>query len=152
MTPKQEFNLELFSRTLGFKLRRTQVRLYTFFGPIFERHQFTPTQYAVLSTLSENPGCSQIQVARALAIDPPALVGLLDKLTKRKLIEKRQSKIDRRSSELFLTTEGDKCYTVLTQEVNQLDQSIRDQFTPLELEQFSSFIERMNQFFDEQKI
>ena len=152
MTTEKAFSIDLFSRTLGYQLRRTQVRFYALSGPMFERNNVTPGQYAVLSTIGENPGCAQIQVARALSIDPPALVGVLDKLVKRNLVEKRQSKIDRRSSELFLTAEGEKSYALITQEVNDIDASIREQFTPEEFDQFSDFIKRLNLFFDQKEI
>ena len=67
-----------------------------------------PAQYSVLVVIAANPGISQSDLADILGIERARLVRLLDKLEKRGLTQRLDSRTDRRSHALRLTRAGQK--------------------------------------------
>jgi len=58
--------------------------------------------------IQANPGCSQSEMARELAMDDSAMVAIIDELEKRGLAMRSRSTADRRRNILSLTPEGEK--------------------------------------------
>src|SRR5262245_31097509 len=65
-----------------------------------------PAQYSMLVVIAANPGLSQSDLADRLGIERARLVRLLDKLERRGLTQRLNSRNDRRSHALRLTREG----------------------------------------------
>lgn len=66
----------------------------------------TPVQFAALSAIKASPGIDQASVAGEIAYDRVTIGGVLSRLEKKQFVERRTAPQDRRSRELFLTTEG----------------------------------------------
>lgn len=66
----------------------------------------TLTQSYVLLSLLEKDGRSVKEIAGAVQLDSSAITGLVDRLAKEKLVERRADPEDRRSLRIFLTGEG----------------------------------------------
>jgi DNA-binding MarR family transcriptional regulator len=67
----------------------------------------TPPQVGLLRAIAGRPGQSQQAIARLLGTPPSRLVGLVDGLTARGLVERRRNPTDRRLHALHLTVAGE---------------------------------------------
>jgi DNA-binding MarR family transcriptional regulator len=66
----------------------------------------TPPQVGLLGLIAASPGQSQQAVAQVLGMPPSRLVGLVDALADRGLVERRRNRTDRRLHALHITEEG----------------------------------------------
>jgi DNA-binding MarR family transcriptional regulator len=91
---------------LGYALRRAQMSAVAEFLEAFKEVDLRPTQFAVLTIISENPGVRQTEVCDALGIQKANFVPLLNELERRGLALRKSVAADRRSSALHLTPLG----------------------------------------------
>ena len=91
---------------LGYALRRAQMAAVGEFLEAFKEVDLRPTQFAVLTIISENPGIRQTEVCDALGIQKTNFVPLLNELQRRGLALRKAVAGDRRSSALHLTSQG----------------------------------------------
>jgi DNA-binding MarR family transcriptional regulator len=66
----------------------------------------TPPQVGLLGLIAASPGQSQQAVAQLLGMPPSRLVGLVDALADRGLLERRRNRDDRRLNGLHVTDAG----------------------------------------------
>src|SRR6266540_3094640 len=98
----------------------------------FESTGLSPYHYAVLALLEEEPRETQATIADALGYDRSHLVGLLDELEERGLIDRRRDPTDRRRHLVKLTPEGKRALARLRSIVKQFED---DFFAPLDAAQ-----------------
>lgn len=90
----------------GFLVYRTARRMKRALDSELNEHGVSSSQYTVLNALMENEGFSLSEVGRRVALDKPAVTGLVDRLEKSGLVERRRTSADRRVIQLFLTERG----------------------------------------------
>jgi DNA-binding MarR family transcriptional regulator len=98
----------------------------------FEPTGLSPYHYAVLALLEEEPRETQVTIADALGYDRSQLVGWLDELEERGLIERRRDANDRRRHLVSMTPEGKRALRRLRAIVQAVDDEF---FAPLAAEQ-----------------
>lgn len=94
------------SDQIGFTLRVAQIAVWSDLVRTLTPFDLRPQQYAALLIVRANDGCKQQDVAAALGIQRPNLVGLLDELVGRGLVARDINAADRRSYQLSITDAG----------------------------------------------
>jgi DNA-binding MarR family transcriptional regulator len=69
---------------------------------------FKPADVGIMRVIRQSDGLSQQALGEKLAMFPSRLVGIIDELERKGLVERRNSPTDRRSYALFLTQAGQK--------------------------------------------
>lgn len=90
---------------VGFILRQVNQRHTTIFGRRIP-DELTPTQWAAISKLLETGPCSQNLLGRRTAMDAATIKGVVDRLTKRGLMETRADREHPRQLVVALTESG----------------------------------------------
>jgi DNA-binding MarR family transcriptional regulator len=76
--------------------------------PVLRAHQVSMWGYVVLSTLADQPVRTQAALAESIGADKSRIIGVLDELQERGLIERRPDPADRRVHLLSLTEAGSR--------------------------------------------
>ena len=104
--PGARLDLGALSDHIGYVVRRAQLAIFKDFIRTLSVVDIRPAQYSVLIVIGQNPGLTQAELGRALAIKRANLVGMLNELERRKFARRVASRRDRRSHALFLTATG----------------------------------------------
>ena len=95
----------------------------------FETTGLSPYHHAVLALLEEDPRETQATIADALGYDRSHLVGILDDLEERGLIERKRDPSDRRRHLVSLTADGKSALSRLRDVVTRMEDEF---FAPLD--------------------
>lgn len=90
----------------GYLLKHARERLAVLSAASLERYGVNGRELAVLTVLAEGEPPSQLEAAGRLSVDRTTMVGLLDELERKGLVDRRQDPIDRRRNTVVLTAEG----------------------------------------------
>jgi DNA-binding MarR family transcriptional regulator len=91
-----------------FRFIRQHQRVFAEIGQTLRQIGLSIPQFDVLSTLTEQEGVSQTDLAARLYVTKGNVSGLVDRLVEAGLVERRNAPGDRRSNAVFLTQEGRK--------------------------------------------
>lgn len=89
---------------LGYRLRLAQQAVFRDFASTVEG--LSPGRVGILTLIEANPGVTQSRLAQTVRLDRSTMVGVLDTLEERGLVERRRGAEDRRTNGLWLTRKG----------------------------------------------
>ena len=109
----------------------------------FEEAGHNPFHFAVLATLDEGSRETQGAIADALGYDRSQMVGILDELEDKGLVERRRDKADRRRHVVELTADGKRALTKLRTLSKRLDDEFLAPLTDDERETLHALLLRL---------
>ena len=89
-------------------------------------HGLPTGSLTVLALIAANPGSSQTALAGRAGLNKSALVGIVDRLEQRGLVERGRAAGDRRRYQVSVTPEGERTMQALFAVVNREEGPIRD--------------------------
>ena len=129
---------------IGYALRRAQLKVIQNLVSRLAPFDLRPAQFSALAIIEQTPGLMQADLARALSIDPPQAVVLLNKLESRGLAVRVRCKPDKRSYGIFLSKAGE---TMLKQLKEVAAQSDLDATAALDAEERQQLIALLHKIY-----
>jgi len=128
---------------LGYQLRRAQSAVFGEFMQTMVDDKVTPGQFGVLVLIEENAGLNQSTLAKTLGIERSTMVGVIDGLENRGLVERRKSLTDKRAHALTLTDQGNKLLGSIKPKVKDHENRIAGDLNAEELETLMELLKRV---------
>jgi MarR family transcriptional regulator, lower aerobic nicotinate degradation pathway regulator len=123
-------------KRLGFAAKEQAIRAY-------ESEGLSPYHHAILIALDEDTHETQGSIADALGYDRGQLVGLLDELEERGLIERRRDPADRRRQVVNMTPAGKKTLGRLRGISQRLEDDLLSPLDPAEQRRLHALLLRL---------
>lgn len=117
-----DFDIE---KSVGFLLAKAHQRLFAAFRKELAPFGLTPPQFALLGFLWKKDGLSQVEISEKSEVDRTTIGGLVDRLEKCGLVERRRHPEDRRVYLVHLTEAG----RALESELSPVALRAREKFT-----------------------
>ncbi|MBI5657000.1 MAG: MarR family transcriptional regulator [Geobacter sp.] len=93
-------------KSIGFLLAKAYQRAGALFKEELDPFGLTPRQFSLLAFLWQQDELSQVELSERSQIDRTTICGLIDRLEKQELVERRPNPHDRRSYLISLTPRG----------------------------------------------
>jgi DNA-binding MarR family transcriptional regulator len=101
-------------KSIGFLLSKCYLRAGAVLREEIEKYDLTPPQFALLAFLWQQDGLTQVELSEKCQIDRSTVGGLIDRLERNGLLERRQHPQDRRAYRIYLTEQGKAMESPLT--------------------------------------
>jgi len=96
------------NNSIGFLLSKAYQRAWAIMREEIESYDLTPPQFGLLAFLWKQDGLTQVELSEQGQIDRTTIGGLVDRLERIGLVERRQHPQDRRAYKIHLTQRGRK--------------------------------------------
>ena len=127
---------------IGYRLRVAQQAVFRDFSASVG--ELSPGRAGMLLLIEANPGVPQGRLAEAVKLDRSTMVGVVDSLEERGLIERRRG-ADRRTNGLWLTPEGRSLATRLRRRIERHEDRVAARLSATERAQLLSLLEKLGQ-------
>lgn len=139
--PQSQF--DLLNGTLGYAIKRAQMRSVELLGDIINASGLTPAKMTALSLIGTESGISQSALGEKLNINRASVVKVVDTLEVLGFVVRHPTPGDRRSYSLALTNEGKIRLGKLHAQVQEFEKSISSKLSVEERGQLISLLERV---------
>ncbi len=116
-------------RSLGFMMNRTARSMRRALEARLVEHDLTATQYVVLVRMWEEEGTSISELGERLFLDNPTLTGIVDRMERDGLLQRRRDDEDRRVVKVYLTAKGKSLKKEIEHFAEETDKLAWDGFT-----------------------
>lgn len=127
----------------GYNARRAALTVIEIFLERMAVYQFRPVDFSVISLITHNPGITSRQLCTALNILPPNLVGMINALERRGLIERKPHPRDGRAVGLHLTDSGQKLMRDAERTAQELEAEATARLTPAERKTLNRLLQKV---------
>lgn len=115
---------------MGYNARRAALSIIELFLERMAPYGLKPVDFSVMSTIQHNPGVTSRQLCATLNLLPPNLVGLIQSLEARGLIERKPHPHDGRAVGLHATAKGQALMVQAEQAATELETEKTAKLTP----------------------
>ena len=129
---------------VGHVLRRAHQRASALFQAHIGDDNITPTQFAALVKLRDQPGVSQNLLGRLTAMDPATTQGVIRRLKARGLVEATSDPSDARRTLLRLSGDGEALVARLVPNGFNVSQAILEPLSEDERRQLRALLDRIS--------
>jgi DNA-binding MarR family transcriptional regulator len=126
---------------LGYRLRLAQQAVFRDYASSVG--EVSPGRVGILLLIEANPGVTQSRLARAVHLDRSTMVGVIDMLEERGLIERRRGE-DRRTNGLWLTRAGGGLIARMKKRIELHEQRVAARLTAAERAQLIALLEKLS--------
>lgn len=130
--PVERVNTDYLESLLGYNARRAALKAIELFLERMAVYDLRPVDFSVLSLITHNPGITSRQLCNSLSILPPNLVGMVNALEKRAVIERKPHPRDGRAMGLHLTPAGQELMREAERTAAELEAEVASRLTPAE--------------------
>lgn len=128
---------------LSRRIRKIYLLRRSYFGKRAANLDVDMQQNPILQYVRANPQCTQVELAKALAVSPASIASSVKRMQKTGLIRKEVDEKDLRQNRLSITQKGleisEKCQKI----AHDLNQKMYDGFSEEELTELESYLERL---------
>lgn len=136
-------NLGRLGDFVGFRLRRVQNQLSRDFAAATADRNMRSGLFSSLALIAANPGVSQNELSKEVALDKSVTVTIVDELERRGWATRKRSKTDRRRHALFVTDAGTKALNELFAILEKTEDAVLHQLSRAELHILNELLDRM---------
>ena len=140
MDAKQILRPGLLPGLLGYRLRLAQQVVFRDFATTVA--ELSPGRVGILLLIDANPGVTQSELAHAVGLDRSTMVGLIDTLEDRRLVERRRGE-DRRTNGLWLTRPGRSVLGRLKKRIDLHERRVAARLSSAERAQLIALLEKL---------
>ena len=141
----EEIDTSFLESLLGYNARRAALAVIEVFLERMAPYGLKPVDFSVLSLVMHNPGITSRQLCAALGILPPNLVGMVNALEKRELVERRPHPRDGRAMGLHLTATGQTLVRDAEKTAAALEAEVSARLSANELETLIQLLKKVYQ-------
>ncbi len=128
---------------LGYNTPRVTLKIFDVFATRTQAYGLNPVEFSVLSLIGRNPNISHGQLCTELALLPPNLTKILQKLARKHLIQRLRPESDKRAVYLKLSNTGQQQLDELEQMITQLERDSASKLSSTELEQLITLLQKI---------
>jgi DNA-binding MarR family transcriptional regulator len=128
---------------LGYNARRAALAVIAQFLERMAVYDLKPVDFSVMSVIVHNPGVTSRQLCAALNILPPNLVGLVQSLEARSLIERLPHPHDGRAMGLHPTEQGQELMLKAEATASELEMRIGSKLTPNQVQTLVTLLQKI---------
>ena len=129
---------------MGYNARRAALSIIELFLERLAPYGLKPVDFSVMSTICHNPGVTSRQLCAALNLLPPNLVGLIQSLEARGLIERKPHPHDGRAVGLHATAQGQALMEQAEQTASELEIEKTARLTPAQRKTLLTLLQKIN--------
>jgi len=128
---------------MGYNARRAALSIIELFLERLAPYGLKPVDFSVMSTIQHNPGVTSRQLCAALNLLPPNLVGLIQSLESRGLIDRRPHPHDGRAMGLHATAKGQALMVQAEQTASDLEIEKTAKLTPAQRKTLLALLQKI---------
>lgn len=128
---------------MGYNARRAALSIIELFLERMAPYGLKPVDFSVMSTIQHNPGVTSRQLCAALNLLPPNLVGLIQSLESRGLIERQPHPHDGRAVGLHATEKGQALMVQAEQTATELEIEKTKRLTPAQRKTLLALLQKI---------